>query len=109
MQLRAPRSAALPRGLALTAGRQGPEDVAVALRAAVELALAGDWQQAHETAQRYEGDETAAWLHAVVHRIEGDLENARYWYRRSRRRLREEVSTVDELREIRLALAGPAK
>ena len=80
--------------------------VAQKLRAAVEQALAGDWQGAHEVAQEYEEDETACWLHAVVHRIEGDVGNARYWYRRCGRPFREEVPTDAELREI-LASLGP--
>jgi hypothetical protein len=74
------------------------------LAAAVEQALAGNWQAAHEVAQQYEDDADACWLHAVVHRIEGDLPNARYWYGRCRRALREHVSTDDELREIQSAL-----
>lgn len=74
------------------------------LREAVALALAGDWQRAHEVAQRLEADPRACWLHAVVHRIEGDVANARYWYRRCRRELRANVSTDDELREIAAAL-----
>lgn len=39
----------------------------------------GDWQKAHECAQQ---DETAdhAWVHAYLHRKQGDLPNARYWY-----------------------------
>lgn len=52
------------------------------LRAA-ELALAGKWDVAHETVQQYEDDATAAWIHAVLHKMEGDLGNARYWYRRA--------------------------
>jgi TPR repeat protein len=52
------------------------------LRRAVELALAGDWDAAHQLVQQYE-DGTAAWIHAVLHKIEGDLSNARYWYRRA--------------------------
>jgi hypothetical protein len=45
----------------------------------------------------------------VVHRMEGDLDNARYWYRRCGRTLREGVSTEDELREIRAALVARAR
>jgi hypothetical protein len=71
---------------------------------AVDLALNGDWQGAHRIAQERDDDATANWIHAVLHRIEGDLENARYWYQRCRRELREEVSTEAELREIRAAL-----
>jgi hypothetical protein len=48
---------------------------------AVELALAGEWEAVHNLVQQYEGDATAAWIHAVLHKIEGDLGNSRYWYR----------------------------
>lgn len=51
---------------------------------AVELALAGDWDAAHQLVQQYE-DGTAAWIHAVLHKIEGDLANSRYWYHRANR------------------------
>jgi hypothetical protein len=52
---------------------------------AVELALAGDWDAAHNLIQQYEDDATAAWIHAVLHKIEGDTANSRYWYRRAGR------------------------
>ena len=78
--------------------------IAKQLRDAVAVALTGDWQGAHLVAQKYEQDANACWLHAVVHRMEGDLSNARYWYQRCGRRLREQVSTDDELREIARAL-----
>ena len=52
---------------------------------AVELALVGDWDAAHELVQQYEDDATAAWIHAVLHKIEGDLANSRYWYQRANR------------------------
>jgi len=80
--------------------------IAKQLRAAVTIALGGDWQGAHEIAQKYEQDEHASWLHAVVHRMEGDLSNARYWYARCGRTLREQLTTQDELREIAAALDG---
>ncbi len=50
---------------------------------AIELALAGEWDTAHEAVQQYEDNATAAWIHAVLHKVEGDLSNARYWYRRA--------------------------
>lgn len=50
---------------------------------AIDLALAGQWDAAHGIVQQYEGDPTAAWIHAVLHKIEGDLDNSRYWYRRA--------------------------
>jgi hypothetical protein len=44
----------------------------------------GDWQRAHEIAQAVDTPE-GAWVHAYLHRKEGDLENADYWYRRAGR------------------------
>ncbi len=75
------------------------------LREAAALALGGDWRAAHLIVQEHEGDPIAAWIHAIVHRMEGDLGNARYWYRRCRRELDESVSTETELREIGALLA----
>jgi len=49
---------------------------------AIALLEARDWQGAHEIAQ--ESDEPhAAWAHGIVHIIEGDEANARYWYDRA--------------------------
>lgn len=42
----------------------------------------GNWNQAHEIVQNA-SDADSAWVHAYLHRKEGDLSNARYWYRRS--------------------------
>jgi hypothetical protein len=42
----------------------------------------GDWDAAHEAAQGVE-DESGAWVHAYLHRKEGDASNAAYWYRRA--------------------------
>lgn len=44
----------------------------------------GDWQRAHPLVQK---DESAlgCWAHGIVHAMEGDVDNARYWYRRARR------------------------
>jgi hypothetical protein len=44
----------------------------------------GDWEAAHRVAQEIENDE-GAWVHAYLHRKEGDLGNAAYWYRRASR------------------------
>ena len=52
---------------------------------AVELALAGKWDAAHQLVQQYEDNATATWIHAVLHKMEGDLGNASYWYRRADR------------------------
>ena len=42
----------------------------------------GDWDKAHRLAQS-RGDATDAWVHAYLHRVEGDQSNAAYWYRRA--------------------------
>ena len=55
------------------------------LARAVELLAAGKWQPAHEIVQK-EKSALAAWLHGIVHTLEGDLDNARYWYRRAQRK-----------------------
>jgi len=44
----------------------------------------GDWETAHSLAQDVD-DASGAWLHAYLHRKEGDLSNAGYWYRRAGR------------------------
>ena len=43
----------------------------------------GEWGKAHELAQEQD-DRTGAWVHAYLHRKEGDTQNAAYWYRRAR-------------------------
>src|SRR5258708_37721896 len=74
------------------------------LRLAVALALTGDWQAAHLIAQKYEDDDVATWIHAVVHRMESGLANAGYWYGRVRVPLREAVWPADCLRAIEALL-----
>jgi hypothetical protein len=47
----------------------------------------GDWDQAHQCVQRDEGNPRCDHVHAFLHRQEGDLGNAQYWYRRAQERL----------------------
>ena len=42
----------------------------------------GDWEKAHTAAQDVDGPD-GAWVHAYLHRKEGDAANAAYWYRRA--------------------------
>jgi len=44
----------------------------------------GDWEKAHEVAQEVAGAD-GAWVHAYLHRKDGDLGNAGYWYRQAGR------------------------
>lgn len=69
---------------AARAGSVPPDGLDLALRA-LWWAAGGDWTRAHETAQQGE-DAASAWVHAWLHRQEGDLSNADYWYRRAGRR-----------------------
>lgn len=48
-------------------------------------AAKGDWDKAHRIVMK-EGGAEAAWVHAYLHRVEGDLDNARYWYRQAQRK-----------------------
>ena len=48
---------------------------------AIDLALDGQWDAAHGIGQEYDSDCTASWIHAVLHKIEGDRNNSLYWYR----------------------------
>ncbi|WP_170475677.1 hypothetical protein [Ruegeria arenilitoris] len=56
-------------------------------------------EQAHEICQDYEGEPTFDWIHALVHRIEGDDGNAEYWYRRAGK-YRHPGSVADEWQTI---------
>jgi hypothetical protein len=62
----------------------------------------GDWDKAHELIQDVE-DSNAAWIHAYLHRKEGDISNADYWYRRAGKK-RPSVSLEKEWEEIAEAL-----
>ena len=60
----------------------------------------GNWNRAHESAQQDEGPE-GPWVHAYLHRKEGDSSNAAYWYRRAgkppaRCSLEQEWRTISE-------------
>ncbi len=71
---------------------------------AIDLALADQWDESHEIAQRYEADTTAQWIHAVLHKIEGDLGNSRYWYCQAGRLDWLESEPLEELRSIRATI-----
>jgi len=67
---------------------------------AIDLALSDQWNAAHQIVQQYE-DTTASWIHAVLHKIEGDQNNSRYWYRRARKLEHFSDEPKAELAEIR--------
>ena len=51
---------------------------------ALELEKAGDWDASHRLIQQYLTIE-ACWIHAYLHRVEGDTGNAAYWYSKAGR------------------------
>jgi hypothetical protein len=79
-----------------------PPPEASPLLRAVWHALRGNWDEAHAIAQD-DATDRGAWVHAWLHRIEGDHGNAAYWYRRAGRPV-SHAPTDDEGREIASAL-----
>ena len=63
-------------------GEAPPAGLTLALQA-LWWAGKGEWDRAHGCAQQQEGDPACDWVHAHLHRLEGDLNNAAYWYRRA--------------------------
>lgn len=74
------------------------------LTRAVELAIAEDWDSAHKIVQVHENDAMACWIHAVLHKIEGDEENARYWYARAGQAYEAYADPKAELATLKAAL-----
>ena len=56
----------------------------MALNTAIRHLQRGDWQKAHPIVQNDSSD-IGCWAHGIVHLLEGDVGNARYWYRRAGR------------------------
>jgi hypothetical protein len=77
------------------------------LQHAVELLAAGDWESAHKIVQE-DSSPLAAWLHGIVHTLEGDLDNARYWYGQAGRPFRGREAVRDEIAAAQKA-ASPAR
>lgn len=78
------------------------------LARAVKLLEAGRWEAAHRIVQE-DDSALACWGHGIVHIMEGDLANARYWYRRARRRFPGTDSVAGEIAALRVAAAKNTK
>ena len=71
----------------------------MALNTAIRHLRRGDWQKAHAIVQN-DNTEHGCWAHGIVHMLEGDLGNARYWFRRAGRpfpRERDPSAEIDAL------------
>ena len=65
---------------------------------------AGDWQAAHEIVQRDEASPLACWAHGIVHLMEGDLPNARYWYAQAKRTFPSKPTAAGDIRALKTEL-----
>ena len=74
------------------------------LRSAVEHLERGDWQAAHKIVQEDEESALSCWAHGIVHVMEGDLPNARYWYRQAKRVFPKDYSVAAEIAAIKDAI-----
>ena len=74
------------------------------LRSALALLEKGDWQAAHLIVQKDEESPLSCWAHGIVHFMEGDLPNARYWYRQAKRPFPAEFSTAAEIAALKALL-----
>ena len=74
--------------------------------AALWHAHRGEWDEAHAIVRDAPGPE-AAWVHAHLHRVEGDTGNAAYWYRRAGRRVASCDLAAERIAMV-AALLGPA-
>jgi hypothetical protein len=71
------------------------------LRSAVEHLERGDWQAAHLLVQKDEESPLNCWAHGIVHVMEGDLPNARYWYRQAKRPFPNNFSAAAEIAALK--------
>jgi hypothetical protein len=78
-----------------------PEGLSLAVQALWQVAK-GDWDQAHKLVQDQD-DGAGAWVHAHLHRVEGDLRNAGHWYSKANREA-SEAPLPKEWDEIAAAL-----
>jgi Tfp pilus assembly protein PilF len=74
------------------------------LETALSLLRTGDWEAAHKIVQQDEDSPLSCWAHGIVHLMEGDTSNARYWYREAKREFPRAPSVPDEIAALDAAL-----
>lgn len=82
----------------------GPRVSREELKRALALLESGDWRAAHEIVQRDEESPLSCWAHGIVHLMERDASNARYWYREAKREFPRNPSIADEIAALDRAL-----
>ena len=88
-----------------TAQAKPPAAIGLALEA-LWWDAKGEWDKAHVCAQKIEDQADGQWVHAYLHRKEGDLDNAGYWYRQAKRPVARD-SLAREWETIAAALLAP--
>ena len=76
------------------------------LAKALALLRKGDWEAAHLVVQKDEESPLACWAHGIVHLMEGDISNARYWYRAAQREFPNQPSIPGEIESLEKALSS---
>jgi hypothetical protein len=71
------------------------------LRKAVQFLESGDWQAAHVIVQEDEDSRLFCWAHGIVHIMEGDRSNARYWYRKAGRSFEKDTAAQEEIAALK--------
>lgn len=71
----------------------------------IDKAKSGDWEAAHTIAQALEGDRHTDWFHAILHKIEGDESNSRYWYAKTNQSYEAYSDAEAELDALKAVLA----
>ena len=88
----------------ISLSQSGPPDGVSKLLEALWFAGKNDWEKAHHIAQDISSRD-GSWIHAYLHRVEGDHSNAAYWYRRAGKPV-SRMSREEEWDEIARELLG---
>jgi hypothetical protein len=84
----------------LTTSRDSPPAGLIPALEALWYLRKGDWDRAHAIVQEHENDKENALVHAHLHRIEGDLDNARYWYGRAGNKMTADMTLEGEWKSL---------
>jgi hypothetical protein len=79
------------------------EETTMPIGTAVRYLKKGEWQKAHAIVQE-DDTELGCWAHGIVHMLEGDMGNARYWYRRAHRVFPQDADTKSEIAALAVAV-----
>ena len=76
------------------------------LRRALTHLENGDWQAAHAIVQEDEESRLFCWAHGIVHIMEGDRSNARYWYRKAGRPFDKDTAAPVEIKALKSEISA---